>query len=77
MMARFQVDLMSSVYVTVEVDAADVGAAKIAADKALPRYPIIVTPADGAPIDPDTGISVMKDWEITAVRDDKGDEVDE
>ena len=76
---KYRVELTSSIYVTVEVEAGSYDEAVTNASAALPRYPVAVTRADQVdgqpnPIDPDD-VHVSKDWEVTLVQDEAGDEV--
>ena len=76
---KYRVELMSNVYVTVEVEADSYDEAVTKADESLPRYPVAVVKADQTdgrpnPVDPDD-ISVSKDWEVNLVQDENGDEV--
>lgn len=48
-MPKYNVEYAAHVYVTVPVDAADEDAAEQAADKILPRFPVVATLADGCP----------------------------
>ena len=48
-MPTYSVEYMAHVYVTVPVEAADRDAAEAAADKILPKYPVVAELADGCP----------------------------
>lgn len=65
-MPRYNVEYAAYVYVSVPVDAADRDAAEAAADKILPKYPVVAELAEGCPPEIQV-IGPGKDWQLNDV----------
>ena len=69
----YEVEIATYVYMTVPVTADSAEQARELADKALPRWPVVVEPATGCPSG--TEVRVSKEWEINTVTDGQGNDV--
>ena len=73
MTQTYEVEIATYVYMTVPVTADSAEQARELADKALPRWPVVVEPATGCPSG--TEVRVSKEWEINTVTDGQGNDV--
>ena len=71
--SSYEVEIATYVYMTVPVTADSAEQARELADKALPRWPVVVEPATGCPSG--TEVRVSKEWEINTVTDGQGNDV--